>query len=83
MPHPTRKVIARFAVTALLIVVLYPLSYAPMVRFGRVLPIYRPVDWLIDETAAREPLLNWARVWGMQDEFETASQIRRFGIDAN
>jgi hypothetical protein len=34
MPHHTRQAIARWTVTALLIVVLvYPLSYAPYLRF--------------------------------------------------
>ncbi len=99
MPHPTRKAIARFAVTALLIVVVaYPLSYAPVVRFkveciekhpefdyirtfdGADLPIYEPIDRLIDETILQEPLFLWARLWGVEAEFEYAYLYRLIRI---
>jgi hypothetical protein len=34
------------------------------------LPLYSPVDWLIDNTPLRSPLFWWAAVWGARDDFE-------------
>jgi hypothetical protein len=36
------------------------------------LPLYRPVDWLIDETRLSDPLLAWAGLWGVQSQFREA-----------
>jgi hypothetical protein len=94
MPHPSRRTFARWAAIVLLIVVVaYPLSYAPVVRIhleradpepdifapeidGDVLPIYKPIDWLIDETPARKPLFLWARLWGVENRFRVSSILR-------
>jgi hypothetical protein len=67
------------------LLMLYVLSYAPLVRCcaGRAklapprcgppwitdfdtstLIIYHPVEWLIDNTPAHEPLDQWAELWG-------------------
>ena len=39
---------------------------------GHNLPLFRPIDWLIDETPLRRPLLWWAELWGVRDCFELA-----------
>ena len=69
----------------------YVLSYAPVVRFNAeplpetvFLPapapleyeFYKPVDWLIDNTLLETPLLGWAGLWGVRDEFAGAQSIR-------
>jgi hypothetical protein len=43
---------------------------------GRVVAAYRPIDWLIDNTPLRAPLLWWADRFDMRFEFETASLSR-------
>jgi hypothetical protein len=43
---------------------------------GRRYFIYRPVDWLIDRTILREPLLAWAELWGVSDMFVIAHANR-------
>ena len=48
---------------------------------GTHLPMYRPVDCLIDETPLREPLLIWAGVWGACEAFEDA-RVNREIVDA-
>lgn len=63
----------------ILVIVVYPLSYAPMTRLEldwtkdhrapsavRSSIAYRPAMWLIDETAARKPLLAWSDYWGVE-----------------
>mgnify|MGYP006969365024 FL=1 len=45
---------------------------------GSELPVYRPVDYLIDETPLREPLLMWADLWSVRETFEFASALRGF-----
>jgi hypothetical protein len=49
---------------------------------GKDLPLYRPVDFLIDHTVLREPVLWWAELWGVRDEFETMSRLREVKRDA-
>jgi hypothetical protein len=95
-------------VSLFFIVLLYPLSYAPVAKLwitvrgyqassqlsrasGRHvgyliiavdeddLPIYRPVDWLIDHTPLRTPLLIWAEMWGMRYKMENAARFRIYG----
>jgi hypothetical protein len=46
---------------------------------GEELPIFRPVDWLIDETPLQEPLFAWADLCGVRTEFEFAANGRRAG----
>jgi hypothetical protein len=40
-------------------------------------PMYGPVDWLIDHTPLRGPLLSWAGLWGVRDAFDL-TEIERF-----
>jgi hypothetical protein len=74
-------------VVALLLPVLYVLSYAPvysvvrqntnaMAPYGASWVIYRPVDWLIDHTPLDGPLLTWANLWGVRMQFEIAADAR-------
>jgi hypothetical protein len=77
------------------LVIAYPLSYAPVMRFKleqsslspmrshlhppidvTELPIYQSVDWLIDNTPLRKPLIAWAEFWGVEDEFCFKEQFR-------
>lgn len=60
-----------------------PIRFAgPSAWFGSVypdgdeLPLYRPVDWLIDHTPLQRPLFWWAGLFGVQDEFEGAAAFR-------
>ena len=39
---------------------------------GNELPVYRPVDWLIDRTPLKTPMFLWARLWGVRAEFNIA-----------
>lgn len=39
-------------------------------KYRRVM-VYFPVQWLIDETPLREPLLAWAQCWHVREELET------------
>mgnify|MGYP006969483489 FL=1 len=54
----------------------YVFSYAPVVRVGQVTcgdsNVYRPVDWMIDNTPLRDPLMSWAQFCGVQLEFSNA-----------
>lgn len=43
---------------------------------GSLHPVYEPVEWLIDHTPLRTPLLAWAGIWGVRGESELASFIR-------
>jgi hypothetical protein len=69
----------------------YVLSYAPVVRVikatqtddpqlsaadGYELPPYAPIDWMIDQTPLRRPLLCWAELCGVGTDFWFASEIR-------
>ena len=97
-----------FVVTLLLLAV-YPFSYAPILKMvgpwkscgpisfgspsvyftsatlylpvdGRDLPAYKPVDWLVDKTPLRGPLLDWAELWGTRDAMIAAGNSRRTGF---
>lgn len=46
---------------------------------GEELPIFRRVDWLIDETPLQEPLFAWADLCGVRADFEFAANERRAG----
>lgn len=39
---------------------------APQARPWVPLSIYRPVEWLIDYTPLREPLMHWAELWDVR-----------------
>src|SRR6185312_1579094 len=80
---PHRRLV--FALVGVVILSTYLLSYAPMVdavRSGRLLPLpgmmdyYVPVQWLIDATPARFPLLRWADFWELRDSFVRDSEQR-------
>ncbi len=80
---PHRRLV--FALLALVYLSTYLLSYAPMVdalRSGRLssrpgmLDYYVPVQWLIDATPARVPLLRWADFWGLRDNLISDSERR-------
>ncbi len=97
MPHLTRRAIVKWAAVVLLIlVVAYPLSYAPTVRWkvgprgageaailwdGRFLPGYQPVDWLMDNTPFDKPLLIWSRLCGVDDVFRSCQVQRQNGYE--
>lgn len=73
-----------FVVAAcLLLPAVYTLSEAPIVRLAGVTPhggwwrLYSPVDWAIDNTPLREPLLSWARLWSVEVEFVGAEWYRQ------
>jgi hypothetical protein len=53
-----------------------PTLTAPLYLDGDLLPAYRPVDWLIDNTPLRRPLLWWAGVWGVEGHFELSAVFR-------
>ncbi len=68
----------------------YLLSYAPLHRWmgiaywaedrlGR--RAYAPVEWMIDESPLREPLLKWANVVGVEDDFRLASWVWTGRVD--
>lgn len=72
---------------------LYLLSMAPLVRL-EYLPwqqsvvhnvhdwqMYRPVNWFIDHSLLRHPLLLWARVWGVGGDFLIRSMLREVDRD--
>ena len=69
---------------SVILLVGYVLSFAPAYRYmqngdlpsGGVWRVYAPVNWLIDMTILREPLLDWADYWGVRFEFETTSDFR-------
>ena len=84
---------------AVLLLGLYPLSYAPVVRLcggvtfaetdyctfipliesygdGTAYPVYMPIDWLIDHTPIRHPLFAWAKLLGVEGDFEIAHRHR-------
>ena len=70
----------------------YPLSYAPLVRIkverhgtgwgsplfydGRDMPVYQPIDWLIDNTPLDKPMFGWACLWGVESEFQMGALLR-------
>ena len=95
-PQPKHRVPWTMIVVTLLVLA-YPLSYAPVVRFHKereaevwlaarissdfsfgfvYLPAYRPIDWLVDNTPLHEPLMAWARLWGVEYEFEMGWHLR-------
>jgi hypothetical protein len=55
----------------------YVLSFAPVARLNgrkppeRLEPFYEPVYWLAEETALRQPLVAWSRLWGSQPPLRT------------
>ena len=44
--------------------------------YGDALPVYKPIDWMIDETPLRDPLLWWAGVCGVGSPFVEAMMWR-------
>ena len=69
----------------------YVLSFAPVYRWniddqnsltpvGRWRVLYKPVEWLIDATPLREPLLVWAEWWNVRSFVETDSHFRESGL---
>ena len=48
---------------------------------GSILPFYRPVDYLIDETPLRSPLFLWADLWSARYELEVAATLRSLSKD--
>ncbi len=79
------------ALALVLLAAAYLLSYAPVVRWhvaarvgtpgntyldGYDLPVYQPVDWIIDNTPLRTPLLWWTGVWGVRREFSVVAWYR-------
>ena len=60
------------AVLGVVLFVVYAMSYPVAVRLtsSTVLPAYRPVEWLIDNTPVREPMFRWAEFCGVRDGLE-------------
>lgn len=60
-------------VALLLLAAAYVGSYAPVVRFTGTQRgdsiVYDPVDWILEREPFRTPLLAWANLWGVGDEF--------------
>lgn len=80
---PYRRVVVALVICIYLTA--YLLSYAPMVdavRAGRLSPprgmldYYVPVQWLIDATPARVPLLRWAAFWDLREGLIRDSDVR-------
>jgi len=84
------------ALEIILLLVLYVLSYAPLVRFCEgpspsrsdnysrargVYVLYEPVDLLIDLTPLRKPLFIWADLWRVGDSFKERHVIRMYNLD--
>src|SRR5262245_20621829 len=74
-----------FPAAAIVFAVAYVLSYAPteQARAAGRLPwprammdVYVPVQWLIDQSPLREPLLRWAESYGQRETFVSASTAR-------
>lgn len=70
---------------AIVFAVIYVLSYAPTeqaLAAGRLpwsramMDFYVPVQWLIDQSPLREPLLRWAELYGQRAAFVAASATR-------
>ena len=70
-----------------LLIIGYVLSYAPVYRLARPLgwasvtegmAVYRPVDWLIDNTPLDDPLFRWAACWNVSDDFVWSWVVRAF-----
>ncbi len=92
MPYPARKLVAWIGTTLLVLLVVYPLSYAPVVRVyvapdlgpdkvlplcdSSDLPIYVTMDWLIDNTQLSEPMFVWARLWQVEYVFRYTQEFR-------
>jgi hypothetical protein len=68
-------------------IVLYLMSYAPVVRWecrsvitepvdGKRFPVYRPADWVIDRTPLAGAMFWWARLWNVDSEFRWARDER-------
>jgi hypothetical protein len=71
----------------ILLSVTYALSYAPVFRWqmerqntmcpeGKWRQLYDPVNWMIDRTPLRPPLLSWADYWNVRSPMETESWYR-------
>jgi len=84
-PHSRLHLRPLLVVAALLLG--YLLSYAPVYRLtkpagwssvDRSLVVYRPVDWLIDNTPLDEPLYRWAGCWGVRGDFVWSAAARAF-----
>jgi hypothetical protein len=43
---------------------------------GSLYPMYKPVDWLIDNTPLHDPLFSWAEICGVREDFEMGEFIR-------
>lgn len=74
-------------VLAVVLPVIYALSYAPAYRIGKSSgwmridsqhAFYAPVDWLIDNTPLDEPLYRWADLWGVRGDVVWAAAFRAF-----
>jgi hypothetical protein len=82
-----RRVVVPMMLGGMFFCVAYVLSYAPVYRYFAenveaeprgVWRVYVPVNWLIDRTPLRGPLLAWADLWGVGFEFDSASEAREF-----
>ena len=79
-----------FSVTSILVLLFvaylgsYPLMYRvvsnseplPDLPDGHRWAMYGPVDWMIDKTPLRRPILWWCSAVGVDEAFENASDVR-------
>lgn len=69
------------AIIALLL--MYMPSYALYLRWFAGpsktdhIPFYTPVEWLIDDSRAKQPLMWWAAVCGVREQTELSSIMRQ------
>src|SRR5690349_2278465 len=79
-------------VVMIAVTVMYVLSYAPVLRWHYPvrtiteisrsihIPIYSPVEWLLDTEFASSPLLWWSQLWGVREQTKRASALRNEGV---
>lgn len=43
-------------------------------------PFYKPVEWLIDETRCKAPLIEWAEMWNVSEQTQGGEMIFYFDM---
>jgi len=80
-PDERRLGCAPVMLVVLLIALAYPLSYPAFVTrdSDETTPCFGPIEWLIDNTPLRTPMLKWASIWGHErvEEIESKALFRK------